>query len=771
MAKACFGQSERGASSNRTKAARKRSRQERRRAIFETLDKRELLAADPVASNDAYTVTPVASILSLGFDEADGSSILNEAGSTVGQLAGNPFVERIPGPSGNAVRSSGSDGHALITPTPELDALGQGDADFSMAFWLRLDETHQGSWRQILLKGNNGYERGPAVYAHPTSNRLHVRLSTDHSSNEGLDSVASLEVARWTHVAMVKSGRQWSLYLDGVLDSSVTLTGASVGNNGPLRIGSTSFYPSSFSIDNVVAMDRPLNAEELGQLSTNHSPSLMSVSGDVSVNDVDPDGDISTFEVITPPADGHLDLDPNGSFTYLTANPVAVPARFTYRVTDQIGNTDTAVAFVNRLDRAPQANPDSQIADGLEPAVGFGFEESGGNDILGYSGAVIGQSTGPQTIQRVPGPVGNAAKFEFAGDQVQIDPTPEMSSLGTADADFSMAFWLRLDEGPIGYHRQILLKGNNSIERGPAVYAHPNSNKLHVRLSTTYSFNDGIDSLGSLPVGQWTHVAMVKSGSTWSLYFNGVLDRSTTLQGASLGNTGPLTLGSPASHPSKFAIDDIVAVNRPLADNEVSALATAGSPTFAKAQGNVSSNDFDVDSNISHFELVTPPSTGTVDLNSDGTFSYVTGDSTALPTAFTYRVVDQDGQSSTAAALILAGDQLVNPVVREVDVNLDGHVDLVTRAIDGADPGPWVIALSDGLGDYSVHADWQDYFPADLVLETAAAEDFQAPLLHAADAFARVHDEVTFTPSKQVWKHAEQTLSANSGNAWDQSLA
>ncbi|MEM9643934.1 MAG: LamG-like jellyroll fold domain-containing protein, partial [Planctomycetota bacterium] len=617
-----------------------------------------LLAADPIAVDDIYSVHPVESALTLGFERAAGNAIESVGGEMIGGWTGAQPIQRVAGVSGSALRVPASNGHVRIEPSPDLNALGRDNADFSMTFWLRLDEGPQGRWRQVLRKGNVDYEREPAVFVHPYSNHLHVRVSTTHSNNEGLDSAASLEVGRWTHVAVVKTGRELSLFLDAELDQSVTLSGDSVANNGPLLIGSVSPYRAGFSIDSLFTLNRSLDSQELEQLSANQSQSLVTAHGNVSFNDVDPDGGVTQYQVITPPAGGHLEFNSDGSFAFMTADALALPAQFTYRVTDGDGNSDTAVARINRFDDAPQANPDSITSEALRPAVGFGFEETGGNDILDFDGVLIGQSTGPQTVQRVPGPAGTAAQFARPGDQVRIDPTPESDALGAADTDFSMAFWLRLDEDPVGYHRQVLLKGNHSRDRGPAIYARPHTNKLHVRLSTTHSFNEGLDSLSSLTAGQWTHVAIVKTGNTWSLYLDGVLDRSTTLLGDSLGNTGPLTIGSPAAFPSKFSIDDVIALNRPLAIEEVRQLAASNSQTVATARGDVSVNDFDLDGNLSHYELVTPPTTGEVDLAADGSFVFATGDAASLPTTFTYRAIDEDGQATTATATITADDQV-----------------------------------------------------------------------------------------------------------------
>lgn len=61
----------------------------------------------------------------------------------------------------------------------------------------------------------------------PKERRLHVRVSTDANSNEGLDSKSTIPLRRWTHVTVVMSNQLIHLYINSILDNQVILKGQS----------------------------------------------------------------------------------------------------------------------------------------------------------------------------------------------------------------------------------------------------------------------------------------------------------------------------------------------------------------------------------------------------------------------------------------------------------------------------------------------------------------------------------------------------------------
>jgi len=90
---------------------------------------------------------------------------------------------------------------------------------------------------------------------------------------------------------------------------------------------------------------------------------ILIVDGPAGVlsNDTDGDGDPLTASPLSPPANGTLLLDENGSFTYDPDPDFSGTDSFTYTVSDGNGGTDTATVTitVNPLNDAPIAEPDA----------------------------------------------------------------------------------------------------------------------------------------------------------------------------------------------------------------------------------------------------------------------------------------------------------------------------------------------------------------------------------------------------------------------------
>ncbi|MBA3845506.1 MAG: hypothetical protein H0X45_02550 [Planctomycetes bacterium] len=172
----------------------------------------------------------------------------------------------IPGVLGNALSFDGVDDTLTIPNQPYLE-IGRDGADFTVAFWMMLRAGPTGAWRSLFHKGASEYERTLALWMQPGSDRIHYRVSTTASWNEGGDSQGTLIINSWTHVACVKAGRTLRLYLDGVLDSEVALAGDTVGNSGPIYVGKDPWYPGvDTAIDQLKIYARALADEEIGAL-------------------------------------------------------------------------------------------------------------------------------------------------------------------------------------------------------------------------------------------------------------------------------------------------------------------------------------------------------------------------------------------------------------------------------------------------------------------------------------------------------------------------
>jgi hypothetical protein len=159
----------------------------------------------------------------------------------------------------------------VVVPHASHLSLGNNNADFSVSFWFKLKEDATGDWRSITQKGDAS-ERTFAMWMHPSSNRIHYRISTTAMMNDGGDSSATIPLNTWTHLAYVKEGNTLHLYIDGALDSSATLSGDTVANDGHLRIGMNynGGNPGTASnIDEFKIFDQALSATDVQSIVNN----------------------------------------------------------------------------------------------------------------------------------------------------------------------------------------------------------------------------------------------------------------------------------------------------------------------------------------------------------------------------------------------------------------------------------------------------------------------------------------------------------------------
>lgn len=197
----------------------------------------------------------------------DGSPYRNDA-----QLAADPQTPSwVPNGTDSALAFDGVDDLATVPHSASLE-IGRTNADFSVAFWLKLQENATGAWRALMQKGA-GTNRTFSLFLPPVGNRFHFRVSTATNWNEGGDAITSIPTNVWTHVALVKAANKLRLYLGGVLDAERTLPTGTVHNELPLYLGKHPALPGTKStLDDLRIYNRALTTPMLAELAAAAAP-------------------------------------------------------------------------------------------------------------------------------------------------------------------------------------------------------------------------------------------------------------------------------------------------------------------------------------------------------------------------------------------------------------------------------------------------------------------------------------------------------------------
>jgi len=202
------------------------------------------------------------------------------------------------------------------------------------------------------------------------------------------------------------------------------------------------------------------------------------------------------------------------------------------------------------------------------------FDDKFGHDYSPYT----------NTIENLPpaGPAfcklysdGRGASLYFNGESQAT--VPHISYYYTSE--FTICFWVYLIEDSTGSWRVLLHKGNSEYEMTPSVMLWPKERRLHVRASTEYYWNEGLDSVSLVNIRRWTHLAVVGSGQLMQLYVNAYLDSQAILKAPIKQNSGDIYLGKDPWHVGfEGYLDDLRFYSKTLQEKDLKALAMVSIP-------------------------------------------------------------------------------------------------------------------------------------------------------------------------------------------------
>jgi hypothetical protein len=201
----------------------------------------------------AYDYTTLLELSDLGGSEepywANVALLLNcngaNASTTFTDTSGTPKTVTASGNAQISVAQSkfggasalfdGTGDYLSVTYTSALDI---GSGDFTIEFWMRPGSVATG---QAIIDWRDANQNKGLLITQPTAAPTKIRLAVGDSNNTAFEvditSVAALSTGTWYHIAAVKLGETYSLYINGVLDSSATNAVVAYINSSNMRIG------------------------------------------------------------------------------------------------------------------------------------------------------------------------------------------------------------------------------------------------------------------------------------------------------------------------------------------------------------------------------------------------------------------------------------------------------------------------------------------------------------------------------------------------------
>ncbi|MBI4174141.1 MAG: hypothetical protein HY517_00725, partial [Candidatus Aenigmarchaeota archaeon] len=354
---------------------------------------------------------------------------------------------------------------------------------------------------------------------------LTLVVASKTSSSSIVSNNARVTDGRWHHVVGVRSDETTaSLYIDGVLDKTATISSMNTDGVFSLAIGRAGEYTggefSNATIDEVRVWSRALSAGEVAALYATRQ--IYSTPTQFYGN------------VTTRPDNDNLDLN-----LYRNGTPIQQ-----YRHRD--GST----------------------------VLYLPFEEGSTNSTADHSVYRNNGTLVNGTAWNTSGKFGNALTFDGVNDYVEV---AHNNSLNLGVGGYSISAWFKTSA--IGKSEDIVDKGTLSAQYQFTILS---NDRL---FSSTWAGAGQFNIYGSSNVsdGRWHHgvVAISADGLTGKIYVDGVLDNTSTSSTAyNTDNTGNLLVGADWAKASGFfngTIDEVKIFNRTLTAAEVYAEYAANS--------------------------------------------------------------------------------------------------------------------------------------------------------------------------------------------------
>lgn len=451
---------------------------------------------------------------------------------------------------------NGTSGHMSVPNSTSINISGP----ITIEAWIKVNAI-TGNYQDIVCRESWSVPGTGGGYEFAVTNTGKLRLDLYQSHNQYTTVIGSTTITTgtWHHVAGVFNGSQMRVYLNGVLDGSLSTTNGPASGTSPLNVGKSTYGTYYFGglIDQV-----RISAAAL--YSSNFTPGLGPANqtrafwkfNDQTTNDFSGNfnhGTLqgnTTYSTNVPPDSNNSPavslIHPQNNTYFATGSSVVLDATATdsdgvvskvdfYQSTTLIG-TDTAPPYTFAWTNVPS---------GVYSVTAKATDDNG---------AVTTSTT--TTVNVLDSVTTHSLSLNGTSGYVTV---PNNSSIDIS-GPITIEAWIKVN-ALTGNYQDIVCRENWGVAGSGGGYEFAITNTGKVRLDLYQSHNQYTTAIGgtTITTGTWHHVAGVFDGNQMRVYLNGVLDGSLSTTNGPASGTSPLNIGKSTYTTYYFGglIDDV----------------------------------------------------------------------------------------------------------------------------------------------------------------------------------------------------------------------
>jgi len=490
------------------------------------------------------------------FEEGQGDIAYDSVGSNDGTIYGAQWTA---GQIGDyALDFDGNNDY--VETVGNIPNLPMGD--HTITLWAKIDNTSSSS---VIIWAGDATKWWCLSYASSAS--LYYAHWDDDVIQTVVNSNEPPSVGEWTHIVMKRDGNEYSLFIDGFKQSDTEFVNNNFQGLGNILIGHGGSYYFNGTIDDVRIYDRALSGEEIRQLyldgldadfaAIQIGDAIAEKEEMLEAIDQTLEKEWTVYDVLEQLLkDNEKDYDGLKKGDIVTAGQKIHSA-----IQHQQQSADALEKSITKLEEAlaalygkpePEPEPDPNLVSYWQFDEGLGdiaYDSAGDND-----GTIYG-------AQWTAGKIGDYA-LDFDGNNDYVETINNVPSLPMGD--HTITLWAKIDN--ISSSSVIIWAGDakkwwclSYASSASLYYAHWDDDVIQ----TVVNSNE------TPSVGKWTHIAMRRDGSEYSMFIDGFKQSDTEVVNNDFQGVENILIGHGGSYYFNGTIDDVRIYNRALSAEEI----------------------------------------------------------------------------------------------------------------------------------------------------------------------------------------------------------